>query len=73
MSLFTQSDLVAAKTAYLRAITEGNASATIAGQTVTAYTPDQWETLLKRIQNDLAGATPTFGMRTLRTVPGGAG
>ena len=75
MALFTSTDLQTAKTAYLRAISEGIASASIAGEQVVAFTPDQWETLLNRIQQDLAGANPNavFGMRRLKTIPGGAG
>ena len=75
MALFTTADRDAVKTALITAATEGIASVSISGQSVTAYTLDQLRKLLEMIQEDLAATNPNSlgGMRIRKTIPPEAG
>ena len=73
MARWTEADHAAVKSAYLQAAVDGIASASIAGQQITAWTADQWEKLLTRIEADLASVQPRGGMRMVKTIPPGTG
>jgi hypothetical protein len=73
MARWTEADHAAVKAAYLQAAIDGVASASVGGQTIAAWTADQWEKLLSRIEADLAGAQPHFGVRFTQQVPPGCG
>lgn len=73
MSLFTSADRDAVKAAYLQALVDGIASATIGGQQITGWTVEQWKKALDQIQQDLATDQPRHGMRMVKTVPPGCG
>jgi hypothetical protein len=73
MALFTEADRDAIKAAYLTAMVEGIASASIGGQTVTGWNADQWLKALNSIQQDLANENALGGMRIRKTIPPAAG
>lgn len=65
MARWSEADHAAVKAAYLQAGVDGIASASVAGQQITAWTADQWGKLLDRIEADLATANnrPGQGVR----------
>lgn len=73
MALFTPADLAAVKAAYLQALVDGIASATISGQAIVGWSVDQWKKALDQIQQDQANANTGMGMRFRKTVPPEAG
>lgn len=73
MSLFTTADRDAVKAAMLELAVSGFATVTVGGQTVTVKAIDELRRMLDMIQQDLATATPTMGMRMIKTIPPQAG
>lgn len=73
MALFTTADRDAVKTAMVKLITDGIASMTVGGQSVTVKTVDEAERILKMINADLAADQTHFGMHQVTLVPPGAG
>lgn len=73
MALFTTADRDAVKAALVELAVSGVASVTVGGHTVVAQDPDKLKKLLADIQQDLAAASGTGGMRFRQLVPGGTG
>ena len=73
MALFTTADRDAVKTAMVRLATDGIATVTVGGQTVTVKSLDELRKLLELINSDLASDQTHFGMRMVTLVPPGAG
>ena len=70
MSLFTDADLAAIKTAIITAATSGIAEVTLSGQSVRSYSLKELRELLDLIQGDLAaGNTDGLGLRFRKFVP----
>lgn len=75
MALFTTADRDAIKSAMVTLATEGVATVSVGGQSVTARSLDELRRLLDMVQQDLANATATGtrGLRFSKTIPPGAG
>lgn len=73
MALFTTTDRDNVKAAMVTLVTDGIATVTVGGQTVTVKTIDDAERLLKMINADLASDQTHFGLRMVTLVPPGAG
>lgn len=73
MALFTTADRDAIKTAMVRLATDGIATVTVGGQTVTTKSLDELQKLLALINSDLASDQTHFGLRMVTLVPPGAG
>jgi lipopolysaccharide/colanic/teichoic acid biosynthesis glycosyltransferase len=73
MALFTTADRDAVKTAMVRLATDGIATVTVGGQTVTVKSIDELRKLLDLINSDLASDQSHFGLRMITLVPPGAG
>jgi tryptophanase len=73
MALFTTADRDAVKVAMVKLVTNGIASMTIGGQSVTVKTVEEAERLLKMINADLASDQTHFGLKMVTLVPPGAG
>jgi hypothetical protein len=69
MAVFTIADRDAIKTALITAATEGVASVSVGGQSVTTYSLDQLYKLLETINADLAGDLDGFGLRFRKFKP----
>lgn len=73
MALFTTADRDAIKSAMVTLATEGSATVTVGGETVTAHSLDQLRKLLDMVQGDIATTDNAFGMRFVKTIPPGCG
>ena len=73
MAIFTTTDRDAVKAAMVRLATDGIATVTIGGQTVTVKSLDELNKMLQVINSDLASAQEHFGMRMTKLVPPGTG
>ena len=73
MAVFTTADRDAVKAAIVTAATDGFASVTVGGQTVTKKTVDELLKLLSVINSDLAADQTHFGLKMVTLVPPGAG
>lgn len=73
MAVFTTTDRDNVKAALVTAATDGFASVTVGGQTVTKKTVDELLKLLAVINADLAADQDHFGLRMVTLVPPGAG
>lgn len=78
MALFTTADRDAVKSALITAATDGVASVTVAGQTVTSKTVAELRSLLDMIladigADDMESESVLRPFRMVKTVPPGAG
>jgi len=73
MALFTTADRDAVKAAMVRLATDGIATVTVGGQTVTVKALEELHKLLAIINSDLASDQGHFGLRMVTLVPPGAG
>lgn len=72
---FTSADLTAIDSAIVTLATDGIATVTVNGETVTATDPEKLFRLRQQIAQLLAASTAdtTFGIRMVKTKPPGAG
>ena len=73
MALFTTADRDAVKTAMVRLATDGYATVTVGGQTVTVKSLEELRRILEMINADLASDQEHFGLRMVKLVPPGTG
>jgi chorismate mutase len=73
MALFTTADRDAVKAAMVTLATDGIATVTVGGQTVTVKAIDECLRLLAVINADLASDQTHFGLHQVTLVPPGAG
>lgn len=73
MAIFTTTDRDAVKAAMVRLATDGVATVTIGGETVTVKSLDELNRMLQLINSDLASAKDHFGLRMTKLVPPGTG
>lgn len=73
MALFTTTDRDAVKAAMVQFATDGIATVTVGGQTVTVKSLDEINRLLQLINSDLASDQEHFGLRMTKLVPPGTG
>lgn len=73
MAVFTTADRDAVKVAVVTAATDGFASVTVGGQSVTKKTVDELLKLLAVINADLASDQTHFGLHMVTLVPPEAG
>jgi len=73
MSTFTTEDRDAVKAAMVRIATDGIATVTVGGQTVTATSLADLQRLLQMINSDLSSDVSGFGLRMTKLVPPGTG